>query len=211
MNDKPTAILLSCRRKSQKRKDMWYCSQTGDIEEKEKKQAAFQTLRRLQRAHGQNGNEPQGWLCFAGHSSGCENLWNKASLNYLSQCPDSTGLLRRTAPLSQRGAAELRGPNSGCLKPCASLCVFQDGRGARLVGTRGSGKQWWLLGRAHIWRRRMVVGRICSVSQVVLRKVTTSLGTLENRIWPHSSWGMRSDTGLCWWWSSDFKFVCYLY
>lgn len=55
-----------------------------------------------------NGNEPQGLLCFTGRSSACENLWNKAALNYLSQCPDSTGPLLSVCYYRARRAPKLR-------------------------------------------------------------------------------------------------------
>lgn len=94
VNDKTRDVLLSCRRKlSQKRKDTWFCSQTGDMEEKEKEAGSFPSLKKAPEGSWPNGNEPQGLLCFTGRSSACENLWNKAVLNYLSQCPDSTGSL----------------------------------------------------------------------------------------------------------------------
>lgn len=53
---------------------MWYCSQTGDIEEREKEAGSVPSLKKAPEGSWPNGNEPQGLLCFTGRSSACENL-----------------------------------------------------------------------------------------------------------------------------------------
>lgn len=113
-----------------KRKAMWYCSQNGDVEEKEKEAGSVSSPTKAPEGSWPNGNEPQGLLCFTGCSSACENLWNKATLNYLSQCPHSPGSLHVTT--------ELGGPNSGCYKPCMSLSGLSGSPASLDTGSGGS-------------------------------------------------------------------------
>lgn len=97
VDDKTRDILLCCRReKCPKKKGKsyvvlqpnWRHRQIGRRGRKKKNKVP--APKKTPEGSRPNGNEPQGLLCFTGCSSACENLWNKAALNYLSQCPDST-------------------------------------------------------------------------------------------------------------------------
>lgn len=96
-----------------------------------------------------NGNEPQGLLCFTGCSSACENLPNKAALNYLSQCPDSTHPPLAVCYYRASGAPELRFPSSperlpDCCQPGHRL-RWQVGDASRLCGASWAHREesWW--------------------------------------------------------------------
>lgn len=144
VDDKTRDILLCCRREKSPKKGEKLCGFTAKLEtqanreEGRKKKKNVPAPKKTPEGSRPNGNEPQGLLCFTGCSSACENLRNKAALNYLSQCPDSTHPPLAVCYYRASGAPELRFPSSperlpDCCQPGHRL-RWQVGDASRLCG-----------------------------------------------------------------------------
>lgn len=137
---------------------MWYCSQTGVIEEKEKEAGNGPSLKKAPEGSWPNGNEPQGLLCFAGRSSACENLWNKAVLNYLSQRPTLNSLCP-APPCFLCITAELAEPLSF---PVWLFTSWEDGQSGHGLSSGGNGDNQGT-SQNSMWMWRHLLGRTCLV------------------------------------------------